>query len=437
MSLTGREKAVAGSLLLLLAYPAWVRGGTYNPIQWPLPWLAMLLLCVLAVTLVVGKTDAHRLGVRGAMKYLRADPIWWVGLLLLGLLAVQWLNTGRTLQFDFREWKWIYGPPPVPWLPSSLKAEEGLEMLYWFFPAWVAVLVVRLPLLRRRALRFLTIMLAVNAGILALFGIVQFASGTDSIYWLHPLPVHFFASFGYPHHAGAYFILLMALSLGLVFYALFGHHRRRRLLRSIVFGVCALLCLIGANLTFSLACIALSWLVVLAAVVLFLARIWNRLRRGQRITTIAGLCAILVLGVMLVMAAASGAQDTVSEELSDLERSDFIRYKLSKRVFLVDKALEIWADHPWFGVGGWGYRYLLGVYLEPDQWDLIERGRANVHNDPAQFLAEFGLFGASMLLAAILALAWPMVRGHVWKHPIATMPLIGLSEVLRYSIHGV
>jgi O-antigen ligase len=137
---------------------------------------------------------------------------------------------------------------------------------------------------------------------------------------------------------------------------------------------------------------------------------------------------------MLVMAAASGAQDTVSEELSDLERSDFIRYKLSKRVFLVDKALEIWADHPWFGVGGWGYRYLLGVYLEPDQWDLIERGRANVHNDPAQFLAEFGLFGASMLLAAILALAWPMVRGHVWKHPIATMPLIGLVAILLYSL---
>ncbi|NCU20748.1 hypothetical protein EOM89_08430, partial [Candidatus Falkowbacteria bacterium] len=88
------------------------------------------------------------------------------------------------------------------------------EMLRWFFPAWVLLVVVRSGLLGHRAGQLIVRGLVFNAGLLALFGLVQFADGTKSIFWIQPIEDHFFASFGYANHAGAFFVLMLSVALG-------------------------------------------------------------------------------------------------------------------------------------------------------------------------------------------------------------------------------
>jgi len=68
--------------------------------------------------------------------------------------------------------------------------------------------------------------------------------------------------------------------------------------------------------------------------------------------------------------------------------------------------VAIWKEHPWFGVGGWGYKYLVASHVPESSWPALEkRGWANVHVDFLQFLAEFGAVGMALLLGALAVLA--------------------------------
>ncbi len=75
-------------------------------------------------------------------------------------------------------------------------------------------------------------------------------------------------------------------------------------------------------------------------------------------------------------------------------------------------SLEMFREHPWFGVGHGGY----GSSFAPTKLALVERGVAfwsrgrsahfaNAHNDYLEALAEWGLWGAVALVAALVILA--------------------------------
>jgi O-antigen ligase len=70
-------------------------------------------------------------------------------------------------------------------------------------------------------------------------------------------------------------------------------------------------------------------------------------------------------------------------------------------------------DHPFFGVGGWGYRQFAHKYVTPDEYQRMLRGKgmANVHNDILQFLCEHGVVGFGLMLTAVGLLLAPIFRG--------------------------
>jgi hypothetical protein len=70
----------------------------------------------------------------------------------------------------------------------------------------------------------------------------------------------------------------------------------------------------------------------------------------------------------------------------------------------------MWKSHSLFGIGGWGYRYLLPLYVGEERQKDITDGKANVHCDPAQQLAEFGALGFALLVGAVGWLAVPWFR---------------------------
>ena len=430
------EKWGLSCLFLLLAYPAWVRGGTYVPIQAPLPYLgAVVLLSIIVLPLAFRKDASLRpTPMVARFRFLR-DPVFWLGLAFLAYLSIQWWNAGRLLVFSWTQWKWIYAPPRVPWLPSAVDADRAREMLYWFFPAWAVVLAVRSGLLGERGLYALYAAMATNGALVAIFGIVQYASGTDSMYWIQPVSANFFATFGYQNHAGAFFVLMFSVSCGLVLDGLFSRHSRASPAWLALLIAVALLNLAGASLALALVPMILVWLVAVVAAAYACRLAWQRLRPVGRLHMVVGAVAVLSLAYLLVAALYRIWPERVYDRLWELRASHLFAKKFDERAFLVTPAWAIWKDHPWFGVGGWGFRNFLGLYVDRSQWRLLaEPGQANVHNDPLQFLMEFGVVGAGLMAAVVVVLAAAVWRSRAWQKPLVRVPLLGALIVYVYSL---
>ncbi len=413
----------AAWVLCLIVYSTWARGGTWAPAQWPLLWLGAAGLAGLFLA-------------GGARSFFR-DPVTYFGAAFLALLILQAWNTGRELVLDPAQFKWIYSPPPHAGWPSSFNRAEALEMLRWFFPACVLLAVLRSGLPGHRAGRLILRGLVYNAGLLALLGLAQFADGTKSIFWIQPMEDHFFASFGYANHAGAFFVLVLAVAVGLVLEQWKQGRIRSHPVRFVLLIVCAGLCLAGATLSLSRASMLLSWGVAALGAGYFFVLCWGRAALAGRVNLILGLLAGLLA---VVFVAAGPGRDVILREFRPAEE----RYpdvpvvtRAESMELLIPAAVRIWRQHPWVGVGGWGFRYLLGLNVPEERWAKIVKGSANVHNDPLQFLVEFGLVGAGLLAALLAVLLFRAVRCASWTSPLFLFGMGGVGLIGLYSLMDI
>ena len=428
------------TLGFLLAYTAWAWAGLRPSFHWAGVAVSGAML---AGMFAAGRAAAWRAAWR--------DPVFFLGLAFLGYLAIQWMNAGREQYFDVGYQRWRYTPPRWPGWPSAYSRAEALQMLTWFFPAWAIALVVRSRGLGRRDLRRLLTLLACNAGLLAAFGLVQFASGTRSLYWVQPLGSHFFASFAYGNHAAPYFVLAGAVAAGMLFRELFDSggsradvpsaSRLRHPWRVAVLAPALLLCLIGANMGFSRTGVILAW--TLAALVAV-----HGLARGLRVLSLAGRVNFIALA--LAMAGAlyfavagfgqKGIQGEFTLKAAPAEGAgtlwERIDLELDRRPGFARAAVAIWLEHPWFGAGGWGYKYRIADHVPESMWKALRsRGWANVHFDFLQFLAEFGAVGFGLLLGALGTMAAALFRSRcrrdsLWQMGVAGLALVGVFSVV-------
>jgi O-antigen ligase len=382
---------------------------------------------------------------------MRHDPVFFLGLAFLVFLALQWANAGRVQYFDVGYQRWMYTSPPWPGWPSAYSRPDALQMLTWFFPAWVIVLVFRSRRLGRREWWGLLMLTACNAALLALFGVVQFASGTRSIYWIQPLKGHFFATFAYGNHAAPYFVLASALAAGLLFREVFDLRHSHadtpssfRLLHPVRVAVLVpvvLLCLLGANLGLSRAGVILTWTLVMFGSVYGGIRAWRLLKPAGRINFVSLMLAVLA---SLYFAVSGFGEKGIRNEFASKAAArnavhtvwDRINVELEGRPLFARAALAIWREHPWFGAGGWGFKYRVADHVPQDLWPALEkRGWANVHFDFLQFLVEFGVVGVGLLLGALGVLLRDLFRLRQCRHcALWAMGTVGLGLVVVFSL---
>ena len=407
-----RRRAVWTLLALgfLLAYTTWVWAGLR-------PSFHRVGVGAAGFALIALVLEGRAAVVRAVLR----DAVFYLGLAFLGYLAIQWFNAGREQYFDVGYQRWMYTDPPWRGWPSAFARAEAAQMLGWFFPAWAIAVAIRSRLLDRHALRRLLTFVACNAGALAVFGLVQFVSGTREIYWVQPLSGHFFASFAYGNHAGPYFVLVGGVALGLLFRELFDVRiapadstsamRLRHPWRVAVLLPVALLCGVGANMGFSRTGVILAAVLGTFASGYLWKRAWPLLRPAGRLNLAA--LALGVLGSLFYLVAGFG-ESGIRREFAPRPAApgtvrtvwDRIDHELGSRPRFALAAAEIWRERPWFGVEGWGYKYLVADHVPEKYWpDLEGRGWANVHVDLLQFLAEFGVVGTGFLLAALAVLA--------------------------------
>lgn len=372
---------------------------------------------------------------------LKQDAFFWLGLLFLAYLGLQWWNTGRELQYDADARRWLYSPPPHPRLPWSFTRREAAQMLYWFFPAWVLALCLRAPGMTRKHLGLVMRGLVFTGGALALCGAVQFLSGSPHLIWRMPPRAISFASFGYANHAAAYFLLLAGVAAGLLFRQVFRRDRPMSRLTVAGLAVSLALCLAGANLSLSRGGILLAWLLAAFTAAYGMVRGWRLLRPAARVH---GLVAAAVVGTALYFAVLGVGGRAIRGEFTPRRRPAHqlvpglaqFNLDLSDRPRLWKAAWSAFKDYPLYGTGGWGFRYVVAFYLPPEEWDYLRNnpGRANVHCDPLQFLAEFGLAGGGLMALAAAALTVPLLGRGGRRGAVFTMSCAGLLLVAAFSL---
>ena len=153
-----------------------------------------------------------------ALKLLRA-PIVWLGLVLLAYITIQGINPAWRFAINADSW-WLEEAAHLSWLPSGVDApfdrSNPWRALAVFGSLWLLACSVAIGFQRRKSYLALFIILAGNAALLALLGVLQRLSATQQIFWFYEPSNHLFiSSFIYPNHGGPYFNLMVALSAGL------------------------------------------------------------------------------------------------------------------------------------------------------------------------------------------------------------------------------
>lgn len=418
-------------------YLAWMRGGTVPDFYSPLPWLAVALveMTILFPVLKKGETDGE--GRSRVVRSILCDPVFYLGIIFLVFLGIQCANGPCELFYDAESGIWKYRDPPFVGWPFCINRGEAGQPLYWYAPVFAVLIAIRHGMSKKAKVNLLKVLVAAGAA-LSLVGILQFLSGTDKIFWITHIPVQFFASFGYPNHAGSYFTLLFAISIGLLLQMMADEENHPKVTWIVV---CMVLNLLGATLSLCRAAICMSWFIAIFGLVFGLAYIGPlvsqsaKLRMGVLTLVGLGVAAFLFFvaypenavrreinsifhaksktKVVKVESAPKAASAPAVSEASKKDEPEKPKIQVENpfagdRKFLAGIAADIWKDYPWTGVGGWGFRRYAGLYIDESQWNMLRTaGRANVHNDFMQYLCEHGIVGVSLLLGTIIVLLVP------------------------------
>ncbi|MEX2608152.1 MAG: O-antigen ligase family protein [Kiritimatiellia bacterium] len=419
----------------LFVVPVWAAGGTFKPWQGSFLWITLFAwICFFAAA----PHNIHRSRGKRLNQMVR-DPLIWLAILFMGFLCLQYFNSGRIRFFDFDLNQWAYSPPQHPFLPWSIARAEAFEMIRWFAPILSAFLILRHSW-KRLSPRILLWIVCLNGFLNALLSFVHSHLGWEKMYNIQQFGKDVYGSFGYPNHGAVFFILLFALALGLLLRELLVESSERDLPTLCFAAVWTPLFFMAANLSTSRAGILGSWLVLLLAVVSIMCIAWPRIHPVQRLYT------FLAAGILFAGMAAVFILFTQPVHLRELRKATVdlnVYTEFSARFFQVEAAWLMWLDHPWYGVGGWGYRYLLAEYLPMESWRLMMgKGKANVHHDLMQFLVEFGLIGFSLLTGVFLptllqhirnVFRRPLLDQSVWANPLRICAFWGLLILLADS----
>jgi hypothetical protein len=403
---------------LVLAF-CWIHGGTRADLLVPvIPWLTLLVLEWLLVFPQTKTTETLAESRRRVWRSLARDPLLYVSLVLTVLLIIPLFNVAAAPAYDNAIKQWVVPKPTVVWLPYCVNWTQHAVLLLWFPPVLLAALASKHGLLKKGK-RMLLEGICWNGAALALVGFAQLLSGTDSLLWLTPMKSYFFSAFGYPNFAGAFFTLTAALSFGLWFHQVTeeagqapisfsngGDDERPALLYTHRMLIPTVLMFAGAIASLSRAAILLSTVVFVVLTLYMLSYVWKRVTVGMRVTLVSVLGAlILAIGVSLLVFKLEG----LKRELQTITPSAVVERVTGSGYYHARVAKEMFRDHPFFGVGGWGYPRYQHQYFTPDDVKKMQiEGGANVHNDSLQFLAEQGAVGYGLILASVLLLVCPL-----------------------------
>lgn len=331
------------------------------------------------------------------LRHLFQDPFFYVGLGLVLMAGIQAMNGGCELKYLPDADIWRYSTPKIEWLPSCVKVADAESALLMFLAVWVTVFIVRNGIGRQS--RFLLLRLtSMASGCIGWWGVVGGLLGKEPYYSFAVKP-------SVAVSCGIFFGFWLLVGWGVMVTSL-AHSEHRR---ALAIFVTAFLGNLLAALYFAplLPLLALLLLLVVLFVygIIFLANTDCGAGRIARNSVSALLC----LGLAIVgfgwfakgtpLAARYGELVDIDKQMKTLVETKEVRSHA---------AMAIWQDAPWTGVGANGFGKYLGMNISQKEWRAVKRDQSCVLNESIQLLCEFGVMGAALFLAGIIALLVPI-----------------------------
>jgi O-antigen ligase len=312
---------------------------------------------------------------------------------VLGYILVAALNA----EFIYLPAEWRQEPRAhLKWLPHSLDRDASwgvfwnwlaLSGAFWAAHDWLTGERTAEGHVRGRRLRRMIFLLAANAALVALEGVIQRYSGTAKLLCFmptrdNPTAAAQFGPYAYRANAAQFFNLVWPAALA-VWWQL--HTRARRATQAHHWLLpCVMLLMIGSLVSLSRGGAAVTLLQLLACAALLLVS--GEFPRRAR------------LGLALGLAATVGAAAFFGWEqlASRLETKD----PLGGRGETYALAARMADDYPWFGTGPGTFGSVFQFYrpTPADYWP------GQLHNDWLEYRITFGRLGGALLLAAFLTL---------------------------------
>ena len=441
-------------VLLTVVGFSWIFGGANASRLMPvMPWLWALALEVLFFFPQRHMGESLADARARVWRALSRDPVMYFTLLFLVILIMPLFNRGLCAVCDYPAILAGADPePPIPFSPFCVNTREHLGVIVWFVPTLTALLAVR-HALTHHGQRALVHAFVWNGAALAALGFIQQATGAKSPYWIDiPDPVDFFSTFGYPNMGGAFFVALFAVSAGLwqdnVRRDISRAHDKKKKaqeedekpgdatlkerfcpqwIKTHYLLIPTGLCFFAALATLSRAAILLAFSLMGFWFIYLCLSLFTSRKNLTRVKLHFGMLVGIVLTVVLV---AIFAPDNFVKEISSVSPDAVADRVTGKGQYHTRVATAIFRDHPFFGVGGWGYKHFCLSYMTDDDRRQMQMvGGVNVHNDYLQFLCEHGLVGAGLLLAILLALLVPLFRS--WGHELRVAHFTKRSDLPR------
>lgn len=368
-------------------------------------------------------------------------PIFWIGLALLGYIALQASNPSWVWERNATTW-WLRRVNDIPWLPTSIDTPwERFNIWRQFIiyaSAWLTVCTVWTGFTRRKSLEILLWCIALNGLVVTTAGFVaRMLRPPHFLLWFkEPMQgVISFSSFIYKNHAGAWLSLVAAV---LVVLAAIVHQRGERTIArsspAVLLLLGAIMVFFGVGFTYSRgATVLLAVFFAVSGVACLLFRLFS----GSKSTThFLVPVSISVLVLLVVGYAASQLNyQTIERRFERLFQENTKDISLLYREQAHLASGEMFGDYWRRGVGAGGFRFLYPEYIKKHP-DVYKGGRMfweHAHNDWLQIPIELGVAGSLFLLMSAAWILTSLFRSSAWKNLPALLLCFGLGQTLLHA----
>lgn len=359
-------------------------------------WLSLFALESLVLLPTVFKEESITEARKRVFRSMEGDAFSYVGLILVGVIGIQWLNSGCSLVYLPDADVWKYSLPPIEWLPYSVKPLPTLAWLSLVVSVFVCVLIVRNGL-GKGGKRFFLDTATIISGMIAAYAVFQSHTGVA--------PYTTWASNPGACNLGTFFVFWFLISLGL---DLGSSSSKFSSAKTVLWWIFAFAGNLVGFLQFSSPVSMVVY--VFIGVLLISYRItilfFQHIQVDKRYR--------FVVGILFVVLFVSGSivflipKSPIISKVMGLKGISSFEQMTASRMFRTNAALKIWEEVPWTGVGVDGFSQYVGTVIEDSDWKLIKSDKRLVLNDGFQFLCEWGVIGTGVLGAMIITILIPL-----------------------------
>jgi O-antigen ligase len=278
-------------------------------------------------------------------------------------------------------------------------------------------------------------LLAGNGVGVAGFALIQRILNAKKIFWFYDSPNgEFFGSFIYKNHAGAYLVLMLAMSSGLsAWYYLRG---QRRLEKSNPAGLFVFFsALVAMSILVSYARGATLVMVAFLTVAIVVFVIYQV--RNPDLLKRPVVMVVLVIGFGFFLRTSYEAL-SMGEAWHKIDRLFKPNDASVEARLLASRATwDMFQEHPWYGNGAGSFRYLFPAYQQRYPKILTEEGKRlyweHAHNDVLEFPAELGICGVAIMAFCFGYWLLRLIRCFFWENPLVLLMLAGLILLMAHG----